>query len=86
MNPKSISFFVAFVLQFIDPETPFTPQFSVMTATFVSLGGVNALAHALLAATLRIKVARPDRMPWLQRCSGAVLIGLAVFTTALRRA
>ena len=50
------------------------------------VGGVNALAYALLAATLRSKVARPDRMAWLQRGSGAVLIGLALFTTTLRRA
>ena len=86
LNPKSIGFFVAFVPQFIDPAAPFTPQFTVMIATFVGLGGVNALAYALLAATLRSKVARPDRMAWLQRGSGAVLIGLAIFTTTLRRA
>ena len=86
LNPKSIGFFVAFVPQFIDPAAPFTPQFTVMIATFVGLGGVNALAYALLAATLRSKVARPDRIAWLKRGSGAVLIGLAIFTTTLRRA
>ena len=86
LNPKSIGFFVAFVPQFIDPSAPVAPQFGVMIATFVCLGGVNALAYALLAAQLRSKVARPDRMAWLQRGSGAVLIGLAAFTAALRRA
>ena len=86
LNPKSIGFFVAFVPQFIDPSAPVAPQFGVMIATFVGLGGVNALAYALLAAQLRGKVARPDRMAWLQRSSGAVLIGLAAFTAALRRA
>ena len=86
LNPKSIGFFVAFVPQFIDPSAPVAPQFGVMVATFVGLGGVNALAYALLAARLRSKVARPDRMAWLQRGSGAVLIGLAAFTAALRRA
>ena len=86
LNPKSIGFFVAFVPQFIDPSAPVAPQFGVMIATFVGLGGVNALAYALLAAQLRGKVARPDRMAWLQRGSGAVLIGLAAFTAALRRA
>ena len=34
---------MAFVPQFIDPVAPFTPQFPVMIATFVGLGGVNAL-------------------------------------------
>ena len=86
LNPKSIGFFVAFVPQFIDPSAPVAPQFGVIIATFVGLGGVNALAYALLAAQLRSKVARPDRMAWLQRGSGAVLIGLAAFTAALRRA
>ena len=86
LNPKSIGFFVAFVPQFIDPSAPVAPQFGVIIATFVGLGGVNALAYALLAAQLRGKVARPDRMAWLQRGSGAVLIGLAAFTAALRRA
>jgi len=86
LNPKSIGFFVAFVPQFIDPAAPVAPQFTVMIVTFVGLGGVNAFAYALLAARLRGKVARPDRMAWLQRGSGAVLIGLAAFTAALRRA
>ena len=69
LNPKSIGFFVAFVPQFIDLAAPFTPQVTLMIATFVGLGGVNALAYALLAATLRSKVARPDRMAWL--CAAA---------------
>ena len=86
LNPKSIGFFVAFVPQFIDPAAPFTPQFTVMITTSVGLGVVNALAYALLAATLRSKVARSDRMAWLQRGSGEVLIGPAIFTTTLQRA
>ena len=86
LNPKSIGFFMAFVPQLIYPETPFTQQFTLMIATFIGLGGMNALAYALLAATLRSKVARPDRMAWLQRGSGSVLIGLALFTTTLLRA
>ena len=85
LNPTSIGFFVAFEPQIIDPVAPFTPQFTLMIATFVGLGRVNALAYALLAATLRSKFARPDRVAWLQRGSGAVLIGLAIFTTTLRR-
>ena len=86
LNPKSIGFFMAFVPQLIYPETPFTQQFTLMIANFIGLGGMNALAYALLAATLRSKVARPDRMAWLQRGSGSVLIGLALFTTTLLRA
>ena len=35
-NPKSISFFIAFVPQFIDPAGPLVPQCAVMLGTFVS--------------------------------------------------
>jgi len=86
LNPKSVGFFVAFVPQFIDPAAPVAPQFGVMIVTFVGLGGVNALAYALLAARLRSKLASPGRLAWMQRGGGAALIGLAAFTAALRRA
>ena len=58
LNPKSIGF-IAFVPQFIDVSAPLGPQFSVMIATFVGLGGLNALAYALLASRLRGLVTRP---------------------------
>ena len=86
LNPKSIGFFVAFVPQFIDPSAPVAPQFTVMIATFVGLGGANALAYALLADHLRRRITTPRTLGWLQRCGGAVLIAMAVFTAGLRRA
>ena len=86
LNPKSIGFFIAFVPQFINVSAPLGPQFSVMIATFVGLGGLNALAYALLASRLRGLVTRPRVHIWLQRGSGAVLIGLAALTATLRRA
>ena len=86
LNPKSIGFFIAFVPQFVDASRPVMPQFLLMIVTFVGLGGINVLAYALLAARLRDRLTRPGAMAWLQRISGAVLIGLAAFTLTLRRA
>lgn len=86
LNPKSIGFFVAFVPQFIDPAAQVAPQFTVMIATFVGLGGLNALAYALLAGQLRQRITRPAVLAWLQRGGGAVLISMAAFTATLRRA
>ena len=83
LNPKSIGFFIAFVPQFIDPAAPVT-QFTVMIAAR-GLGGLNALAYALLAGQLRRQIARPAILAWLQRGGGAVLIGMAAFTATLRR-
>ena len=85
LNPKSLGFFVAFVPQFLDPAAPVAPQFTVMIATFVGLGGLNALAYALLAGQLRRQITKPVILAWLQRAGGAVLIGMAVFTATLRR-
>ncbi|SFQ95172.1 LysE family translocator [Poseidonocella sedimentorum] len=86
LNPKSIVFFIAFVPQFLRPEAPLLPQFSILIASFVGLAALNALAYALLADRLRRRIARPSVLAWLTRAGGAALIALGFATAALRRA
>lgn len=86
LNPKSIAFFVAYVPQFIRPEQPLLPQFVILTATFVSLAALNALACALLADRLRRVIARTSILAWITRAGGATLIGMGLMTATLRRA
>ena len=86
LNPKSIAFFIAFVPQFLRPEAPLLPQFTILIATFVGLAALNALAYALLADQLRARIARPGVIAWLTRAGGATLIGMGVLTATLRRA
>ena len=86
LNPKSIGFFIAFVPQFIDTGAPVGPQFTVMIATFVGLGGANALAYALLAGHLRRHITRPLILARLRRGGGCALIAMAALTATLRRA
>jgi threonine/homoserine/homoserine lactone efflux protein len=86
LNPKSIAFFVAFVPQFLNPAAPLMPQFAILIASFVSLAAVNALAYALLADTLRARLAQPAVMAWLVRAGGATLVGMGLLTASLRRA
>ncbi|SPH17397.1 Homoserine/homoserine lactone efflux protein [Defluviimonas aquaemixtae] len=86
LNPKSIAFFIAFVPQFIRPGVPLLPQFAVLIATFVGLAAVNALAYALLADRLRARIRQPSVRLWLSRTGGAALVGMGIFTAALRRA
>lgn len=86
LNPKSIAFFIAFVPQFITPMAPLPPQFAILIATFVSLATINALIYALLAGSLRDRLARPGVIAWLTRAGGATLIGMGILTATLRRA
>jgi threonine/homoserine/homoserine lactone efflux protein len=86
LNPKSIIFFIAFVPQFIRPESPLLPQFAILTGTFVGLAAINALAYALLADRLRVAIKRPAVLTWMTRAGGGALIAMGALTATLRRA
>lgn len=85
LNPKSIAFFIAFVPQFLRPETALSPQFAILIATFVGLAAVNALAYALLADKLRATIGKRSVITGLTRAGGAALISMGVATAILRR-
>jgi len=85
LNPKSNTFFVAFVPQFIQPEAAFAPQAAILIATFVIIAAVNALVFALAANAMRSHITRPAVQMWLTRAGGSCLIGMGVMTAALRR-
>ncbi|MFD3190661.1 LysE family translocator [Sedimentitalea sp. HM32M-2] len=85
LNPKSIAFFIAFVPQFLRPETALAPQFAILIATFVTLAWLNALAYALLADRLRRSIARPGVTTCLTRAGGLALIVMGLATALLRR-
>lgn len=86
LNPKSIVFFIAFVPQFVSPNSPLMPQFAVMIATFVGLAAANAMAYALLADRLRSRLRRPSVLAWLARFGGGALIAMGLATALIRKA
>lgn len=86
LNPKSIAFFIAFVPQFIRPEMPLLPQFTILIATFCSLAALNALAYALLADRMRGMIGKPSVITWLTRAGGTTLVAMGILTATLRRA
>lgn len=85
LNPKSIAFFIAFVPQFVRPDAPLLPQFTLLIATFVGLAALNALAYALAADRLRRVIAKPGIIAWITRAGGVALITMGVLTATLRR-
>src|SRR6516164_11310465 len=50
LNPKSITFFVAFLPAFLDPHADFATQMVVFETTFVTLAFANACGYALAAS------------------------------------
>lgn len=85
LNPKSIAFFIAFVPQFVSPGLPLAPQFAILIATFVVLAALNALAYALLADQMRVRISRPSVLTRMNRAGGLALIGMGLMTATMRR-
>lgn len=84
LNPKSITFFVAFLPQFLDSKAPLLPQMAIFETTFLILAFLNAFGYALVAAKAR-DVFRSERaVRVFNRTGGTLLIGAGLATAASR--
>jgi threonine/homoserine/homoserine lactone efflux protein len=86
-NPKIVLFFFAFLPQFVDPASAHpTRDLVFLGVLYAALGlpvkaGVG-LAAGSLSDALR---ARPQRLAWVNRASGAILVGLGLRLAATER-
>jgi threonine/homoserine/homoserine lactone efflux protein len=84
LNPKSITFFVAFLPQFISRDADFLTQMVVFEATFLTLAFANAFGYALVASRARNLVRNPRAITLFNRAGGTLLVGAGVATAAIR--
>src|SRR5262245_35057768 len=84
LNPKSITFFVAFLPQFIDPNGAFWLQMLIFEATFVPLAFANAVGYAVAASRARNLVQGPRAVGILNRIGGSLLIGAGLAAATMR--
>lgn len=84
LNPKSITFFVAFVPQFLSAERPFWPQVAILVATFVTMGAAAALIWGLAAARAGGLLRAGGAARWAGRAGGTCLIGAGIAAAAQR--
>jgi len=84
LNPKGLTFFIAFLPQFIDPNLALPPQVGVFAATFLILAFANVIGYALIASRARSVVQSPRTMRAINRTGGSLLIGAGIATVALR--
>ena len=84
LNPKSITFFVAFLPQFLDPRADFWTQMLIFEATFITLAFANAFGYALIASRARTLVSNPRAIGLFNKAGGTLLIGAGIATVAVR--
>ncbi|HEY8382804.1 MAG TPA: LysE family transporter [Microvirga sp.] len=84
LNPKGLTFFVAFLPQFIDPKLAFLPQVTVFGATFLVLAFANAIGYALVASRARAAVRNPKVIGVVNKVGGSFLIGAGIATVGWR--
>jgi threonine/homoserine/homoserine lactone efflux protein len=84
LNPKGLTFFIAFLPQFIDPRAALVPQVSVFATTFLVLAFANAFIYALVASRARRVVRSPRAVGLINKAGGSLLIGAGIATVGLR--
>jgi len=83
-NPKTITFFTAFLPQFVDPDLPAGWQLFVMCTVTVVLAGLTDAAWAVAAGLGRAWFLEPRHNTMLGRISGLFLIGGGVWLSVTR--
>ena len=86
LNPKGITFFVAFLPQFLDPSVDFLTQMIVLEATFLVLGFANVCGYALIAARARAALRNSPAVAIINKIGGSLLIGAGAATLSFRAA
>jgi threonine/homoserine/homoserine lactone efflux protein len=84
LNPKSLTFFVAFLPQFIDQRGDFWTQMLIFEATFVVLAFANAIGYGLVASRARGLFGSARAVGIFNRIGGSLLIGAGLATAAMR--
>ncbi len=80
LNPKSITFFVAFLPAFLDPGGDFVTQMIVFETTFLVLAFANAFGYALVASRARRLASNPRAIGVVNKVGGGLLVGAGVAT------
>ena len=85
LNPKVAVFYLTFLPQFIDPAGNVLAQSLAFAAAHAVMGIAWLTAYAYVLARLSDVFARGGVRRWLERVTGAVLIGLGVRLAFERR-
>ncbi len=85
LNPKSITFFVVFLPQFVTPSGAATEQLWILAGTFVALAVLNAALYALFARSARRLFTSPVARRRFNLGGGTLLTLAGVWTLLEKR-
>jgi RhtB (resistance to homoserine/threonine) family protein len=78
LNPKVALFYLTFLPQFVDAGQPVLPQSLLLAATHIVMGITWLGVYAHFLSLFRRVLMKPNVKRWLERATGAVLIGFGV--------
>ena len=84
-NPKSLAFLAVFLPQFIDPSAAAGPQVLLLCVTYWFVALLGDSGYVMAAARIRRWLVRPERMSWVNRISGSMLIAGGAWLALQRR-
>ena len=84
LNPKSITFFIAFFPQFVSSSGAIGQLF-LLGSTFLTLAAFNALMYGLFAGQFNDLLQKRSARRWLNRGGGSALIGSGIVTASLKQ-
>lgn len=77
-NPKAILFFVAFFPLFLDVNSPTTPQFLIMTLTFMTLSFMSLFTYGYIGKSAKHWFEKAKVVKVFHRVTGGIFIGFGV--------
>ncbi len=83
LNPKSITFFVAFLPAFIDARSDFWTQMIAFEGTFLVLAFANAFGYAVVASRARRFISSSRAIGVVNKVGGGLLVGAGAATVTL---
>lgn len=75
-NPKAIAFCTALFPQFIQINSPFLPQFTLLTVTFLAGSFIALSMYAYLANKMQKYFRKKETMSYFNKITGGIFIGI----------
>ncbi|MEM7193652.1 MAG: LysE family translocator [Pseudomonadota bacterium] len=85
LNPKGMVFFLAFIPQFINPESAVLPQLTVFGVTFLVIATASAGCYAVFSAQAGKLFRGETGQRWITKIGGSMLVAAGAATAALRQ-